>query len=514
MTTQEQLSTTVVRTRYGQVRGLIADGVNAFRGIPYAAPPVGAGRLRPPQPVQPWTGVRDATALGPEPPQPQFPRDDPTGMLYDPAVPGDDCLNLNIWTPDLGAVGLPVLVWSPGGAFHFSSGGSYDGSRFARDGVVCVTFNWRTGVDGFLYLGAGDDGANLGLLDQVAALRWVQDNIRAFGGDPGRVTLFGESAGAMSGADLLAMPRAEGLFRRVVLQSGAAHQVIPAVEAARIGALLARMIGVPATRDALSRVPIDRLLEAQARIDADVLAHPDPARWGMEVVASAMPFHPVVDGEVIPAAPIDRIVAGAGAGVDVLVGTNADDWRFAPVLGGYLDQVTEQILAGPVEAHGYRCTASYGLPAKTALEHYRNGRFADAPGDVLAAVMTDWWVRVPAMRLADAHAPGASGTYMYEFAWPSPALGGRLGACHALEIPFVFDTLDLPRQMMGGALGGHPPQQLADTMHRAWIDFASSGDPGWPRYDLAQRCVMRFDLEPSLVEDPYARTRTLWAGLR
>ena len=185
--------------------------------------------MRPPVPPEPWTGVRDATRLGPEPPQPQF-GEDPTGLLFDPAVPGADCLNLNVWTPDPAATGLPVMVWSPGGSFHFSSGGSYDGSRFARDGVVCVTINWRTGADGFLYLGEDDNGANLGLLDQVAALTWVRDTIAAFGGDPARVTVFGESAGAMSIGVLLSMPRADGLFRRAVLQSGAAHHVVPAAK--------------------------------------------------------------------------------------------------------------------------------------------------------------------------------------------------------------------------------------------------------------------------------------------
>jgi para-nitrobenzyl esterase len=225
----------IVETKHGRVRGVATGGVCGFLGIAYAAPPVGTNRLRPPRPVESWTGVRDASVIGPEPPQPQFAGNDPSGMLFDPAVPGDDCLNLNIWTPDPGAVGLPVMVWSPGGAFRFSSGGGYDGSRFARDGVVCVTINWRTGADGFLYLGEGDDGANLGLLDQVAALTWVQENITAFGSDPARVTVFGESAGAMSIGVLLSMPRAEGLFRRAVLQSGAAHHVIPAAEAARIG---------------------------------------------------------------------------------------------------------------------------------------------------------------------------------------------------------------------------------------------------------------------------------------
>ncbi len=504
----------IVETPNGQVRGSESHGVCSFLDISYAAPPVGPHRMRPPVQPLPWTGVRDATRLGPEPPQPQF-GEDPSGLLFDPAVPGDDCLNLNIWTPDPGAAGLPVMVWSPGGAFHYSSGGSYDGSRFARDGVVCVTINWRTGADGFLYLGEDDDGANLGLLDQVAALTWVRDNIAGFGGDPTRVTVFGESAGAMSIGVLLSMPRAEGLFARAVLQSGAAHHVVPAAEAARIGARLAEVLGVPPTREAVAAVPVDRLLEAQAQVDLEVMTSPDPSRWGAEVVASTMPFHPVVDGNVVPGAPIGRIAAGAGADVDVLVGTNSDDWRLFPVLAGFIDQVTDEMLSGPVEAYGSRSLAAFGLPVGTALPAYRAAHPQAAPGDLLAAVLTDWWVRVPAIRLADAHAPSAGATYMCEFAWSSPAFGGRLGACHGLEIPFVFDTLDLGRnQMLGGALGEHPPQELADAVHGAWVRFARDGDPGWPRYDRDHRYVMRLAVEASVVEDPYARERVLWAGVR
>lgn len=506
---------TVVETRNGRVRGTTRDRVSVFLGISYASPPVGAHRLRPPQPVEPWTGIRDATAFGPEPPQPQFGMSDPSGLVFDPAVPGDDCLNLNVWTPDPGASGLPVMVWSPGGSFHYNSSASYDGSRFARDGVVCVTINWRTGADGFLYFGAGDDGANLGLLDQVAALTWVRDNIAAFGGDPDRVTVFGESAGAMSIGVLLSMPRAEGLFRRAILQSGAAHHVVPAAAAARIGARLADVLGVPATREAVAQVPVDRLLEAQAQIDLEVVSSPDPALWGEEVVASTMPFHPVVDGDVVPAEPIERIAAGVAAGVDVLLGTNSDDWRMFPVLGGFIDQVTDDALAGPVGVYGSWSLASFGLSAETALPVYRAARPDGSPGDVLAAVLTDWWVRVPAIRLADAHAPAPAGTFMYEFAWPSPAFEGRLGACHAMELPFVFDTIDRGRdQMMGGALGDDPPQQLADAMHAAWVRFARDGDPGWPRYDLTRRATMRFDTRLSVVEDAYARERELWAGVR
>src|SRR6185503_7265444 len=195
----------------------------------------------------------------------------------------------------------------------------YNGSRFARDGIVCVTINYRVGAEGFLYL--CDGGANLGLLDQVAALAWVRDNIAAFGGDPGNVTIFGESAGAMSVGTLLSTPRADGLFRRAIAESGAAHTVLSAPTARRIGNYLADKLEVQATREAIAAIPVERLLAAQASLKGEILAHPDPERWGNEVVASMLPWQPVVDGDVIPTRPIDRIAAGAGAHVDVMVGT-------------------------------------------------------------------------------------------------------------------------------------------------------------------------------------------------
>ncbi len=201
----------VVKTRNGAVRGSVADGVHVFKGIPYAAPPFGANRLRPPQPVAPWSGVRDALAFGPKPPQPSYPPE-VSAILPELASPGEDCLNLNIWSPALGSAGRPVMVWIPGSAFQYGTAATtyYDGSHFARDGVVCVTLNYRVGPEGFLYLGERDGNANRALLDQIAALKWVQENIAAFGGDPANVTVFGESGGAMSIGILLSMPRAEG----------------------------------------------------------------------------------------------------------------------------------------------------------------------------------------------------------------------------------------------------------------------------------------------------------------
>ena len=504
------INSTVVKTGQGRLRGSVVGGVHSFKGIPYAAPPFGAGRLRPPRQVEPWSGIREALTFGPEPPQPRLPAD-PMHLVWDPAVPGEDCLNLNVWTPDPASTGLPVMVWIPGGMFEVGTGATYDGSRFARDGVVCVTINYRVGPEGFLCL--ADGHANLGLLDQIAALEWVGDNIAAFGGDPANVTIFGESAGAMSVGTLLAMPRADGLFRRAIAQSGAADRVVPAATARRIGHDLADRLGVDATRAAIASVPADRLLVAAAELKADLMAHPDPARWSLEVVASLLPWQPVVDGELIPGQPIDRIRAGAGAGVDVLVGTNTDDWQLFVVANGSMDRVTDKILTGPVVEYGFEAAAAYGL-SDDALAAYRAGYPAAGPGELLAAIETDWWCRIPALRLAEAHASTRSATYMYEFAWPSPAFGGRFGACHGLEIGFVFDTLDLgPNQMLGGLLGSDPPQQLADAMHGAWVAFAATGDPGWPKYELDRRATMRFDTVSRVVDDPRAFEQALWSGM-
>jgi carboxylesterase type B len=510
----------VVRTTHGAVQGLVTDGVYAFLGVPYAAPPFGARRLRPPEPVESWSGTRDAVKLGAEPPQVAPPSaggpdagatedwGDVAGAFeaVERATASQDCLNVNLWTPDPGAAGLPVMVWIQGGMFELSSTAAYDGSRFARDGVVCVVINWRPGAEGFVYL--ADGIANLGLLDQVAALQWVREEIAAFGGDPDNVTVFGESAGAMSIGALLATPRATGLFRRAILQSGAAQHVTPPEDALRVAGYLAGAMGVPATREEIAGAGVGRLLDAQAQLKADLLAHPDPARWGLSVVTTTMPWQPVVDGDVLPVPPMDLITAGSAAGVDVLIGTNVDDWRLWLLVSGAMARITDEILVGPVSAYGYQSLAAYGLDPVTALATYRHRYPAAGPGDLLTKVQTDWWMRLPAIRLADAH-HGAP-TYMYEFAWPSPGLG----AVHALEVPFVFDTVDPHAPLFGPLLGPNPPQELARTMHSCWVAFAATGDPGWPRYDPATRLTMRFDTTSQVVQDPRAWERELWDGIR
>jgi carboxylesterase type B len=308
----------------------------------------------------------------------------------------------------------------------------------------------------------------------------------------------------MSVGTLLSMPRAEGLFRRAIAQSGAAHNASSAASARLVGLRLAEKLGVEATREAIAAIPIDRVLAAQAELRADLLANPDPERWGGEVVATMLPWQPVIDGDVIPVRPIDRIVAGASPEVDVLIGTNTDEHRLFLVPDGVIERVTDEALGAVV--------AAYGLPVEAALAAYRSAHRGASAGDLLAAIQTDWYWRIPAIRLACAHAKStASSTYMYEFAWRSPQFNGLLGACHALEIAFVFDTLGNGTEPL---LGTDPPQQLADTMHAAWVAFATSGDPGWPRYDLSRRATMRFDTRSEVVDDPRFAERTLWEGRR
>jgi para-nitrobenzyl esterase len=493
----------VVTTRHGRVRGRVADGVAAFKGIPYAGPPFGPNRFQPPRPPESWDGVRDALEYGRVAPQaPYAPPFDQ--LLGDQGRPGQDCLNLNVWTPDPTGGGLPVMLWIHGGSFVRGSGAvqAYDGTRFARDGVVCVTINYRLGADGFLYL--GDGIANRGLLDQIAALEWVQENIRAFGGDPARVTIFGESAGAFSVATLLSMPRAEGLFQRAIAQSGAGHHTSSLATAQLVGRNLADKLGVAPTMPSIAAVPLDRLVQAQAELGQELAVRPDPVRWG-EVAANAMIFEPVVDGEVVPARPIERIAAGARGGMDLMVGTTTEEWRFFLVPGGAIDRVTDDRLSTMARV--------MGLDVEQALQVYRTSRPQATAGDLLAALITDWFFRIPAIRLAEAHAKNGGSTHMYEFAWRSPLFEGRFGAAHAVEIGFVFDNLGLSGGM--GLTGGAPPQALADAMHRAWVAFASSGAPGWSPYDSQVRTVMRFDgAGNAVVMDPAGNERRLYDSIR
>nr|WP_202527367.1 carboxylesterase family protein [Streptomyces sp. SID486] len=494
----------VLATRHGSVRGILgSDGIARFKNIPYAAAPTGPLRFAPPRPPAAWDGVRDADAYGPTAPKTAYsaPLD---RILPEVDIPGEDILNLNVWTPDPGGR-LPVMVWMHGGAFTNGSGAvpGYDGTAFARDGVVLVSLNYRLGAEGFLHVGADDTApANLGLLDQVAALEWVRDNIASFGGDPARVTVFGQSAGAMSVGALLAMPAAKGLFHRAVLQSGAAHHALSPASATLVAARMAALLGVPPTRPDLAAVPLPRLLAAQHELRGEISARPDPALWG-EAALNMMPFEPVVDRDSLPSLPIDAIADGAAAGIDVLVGWTRDEFRLFTVPSGLHGQVTDDLLE--------RAAAAYGLPAR-GVAAYRAAHPGAAPGDLYAEIATDWFYRLPALRLAEAQTRHGARAHLYEFAWSSPAFGGALGACHAVDVPFVFDNLADPG--FAPLLGGAQPQHIADSTHAAWVSFATTGDPGWPAHREPGGTVHRFGAPPDDTHAPLADLLPLWEGVR
>jgi para-nitrobenzyl esterase len=492
----------VVRLHDGAVRGRVESGVAAFLGIPYAAPPFGPNRMRPPQPGAAWTGERDATSFGPTVPKGDYPPQY-VPLFPEVVIPGEDCLNLNVWTPDVGAGGLPVLVWIHGGSFMNGSGsvGAYDGAAFARDGVVCVTINYRLAAEGFLFL--GDGIANLGLLDQLAALRWVQDNIAAFGGDPGRVTVAGESAGAMSVTTLLSMPLASGLFGQAIAQSGAGAHTLTEDEGRMVGGYLAEALGVPADRDSISAVPLEKFVRAASDLVVEVQTTPDPARWG-QLTLSLLPFAPTVDGSVLPAAPLASFAAGQGGNVPLLIGSNRDEARLFLVAANTIDFIDEPTLAAVAGA--------YGLPGE-ALAVYRAGRPGASPGDLLAAVITDWFFRIPPIRVAEARAAaGAGDTWMYRFDHPEPQDNHWFGACHGAEIPFVFGTAT--RAELRPLIGDAPSPAVADQAHRVWVDFISGGDPGWARYDVERRTTGLLAGTVSAVDDPAGEERVLWDGIR
>ncbi|MFQ5696721.1 MAG: carboxylesterase/lipase family protein [Myxococcota bacterium] len=495
---------TIASTSLGRLEGRERGGTLLFAGIPYAAPPVGPLRFRPPEPHPGWAGVRDAQRFGPA--APQLPGEGLTNRV--PVRWDEDCLTLNIATPSLDGPPRPVLVWIHGGGFRNGQGAIpwYDGSSFARRGdLVTVTLNYRLGALGFAHLAEiGDEslassGLN-GILDQLAALEWVREHIAAFGGDPERVTVAGESAGAMCVGTLLGCPRASGLFRGAIAQSGAAHHVLQREIAGGVTERLCGHLGAR-TLEALRAAPVERILDAQRAVEKDLLAEARSANGS----TLTMPFRPVLDGVLLPRSPLEMIRAGNAAPVALLAGTNHDEttlWESGPIDAARLTRIAARYFDDP----------------EAALETYRQARPGADARALRIALTTDHMFRIPAIRMLEAHEAGGGRSFMYWFTWPSRAFEGRLGATHALEIPFAFHTLD--RAGVDVFLGPGPlPQELADRMHSAWIAFVHSGDPHveglpeWPPYRPSRRSVMELGAHVRLLEDPDPGPRALWDGV-
>ncbi|MCK9485676.1 MAG: carboxylesterase/lipase family protein [Dehalococcoidia bacterium] len=505
-----------VTTTRGRLRGVMQEGLAVFRGVPYAAAPEGPRRFRAPEPAEAWEGVRDATTLGAAAPQP--PRQGVASIFAGAFSAGDlpvseDCLNLNVWTPGLDDARRPVMVWVHGGGFRTGTGASpmYDGATLARRGdVVVVTFNYRLGPVGFLYaeeLG----GANFGLLDQVAALQWVQDEVRAFGGDPDNVTIFGESAGGKSVETLLGTPAARGLFHRAIVQSS--HDPPMGVEQAT-GATSQFLAEVGLTQpdaERLRAMPLNDLIAAQVR-----LAEAAMAAGAGGVLGAGASFGPVVDGDVLPAHPREATAAGSAADVTLLIGTNLDESRlFGAAAPGMADMDRPAALAriAATLTAGDEARAAATYEAYRAAREQRGDRHA--PVDVWFAVQTDRTFRYPSILVAEGQAQHQPATYMYLFTQPSPLYEGVLGSCHALEIPFVFGTNRgelLPLTGKGDAV-----EALATAMQDAWIAFARTGDPNhgglplWPAFTDRRRATMVLGSQQDVAYGPLEAERQAMA---
>jgi para-nitrobenzyl esterase len=504
-----------VETDHGKLAGEEIAGVHVFRGVPFARPPVGALRFAPPQPPVRWRGVREA--LRPGPASLQVGAAWMTRMRLDVGGRVDeDCLYLNVYSPGLDGARRPVLVFLHGGAFLMGAGSTllYDSRRLARrSDIVVVTINYRLGVLGWGHLGLVEgssvpEAVNLGLQDQIAALAWVRANIAGFGGDPDNVTLCGQSAGAMSALALCASPQARPLFRRVIVQSAAGRSALGRDEATHVARIFLAELGLrPETAHEARDVDVPRLLRAQASAWRRTYS---PVRL--------MSLMPVVDGELVPEFPLAAIRRGAIADKELLIGTNRDEWKLFSLVDGGVVAMRDATLVSRIASLADPREISLPDPEQTSRS-YRDAVAADGGStdtvDVWSAFQSARVFHHPAAQLAEAQVRAGGRVFSYLFAWKPPALGGLVGACHALELPFVFGWTQTPlvRSLTGLSTGA---RKLSLTMQHAWGSFARSGSPSheglpsWPGYEPILRSTLLFSREARVVDAPLEAERRLF----
>jgi para-nitrobenzyl esterase len=475
----------------GTLRGVAANGIVTYLGVPYAAPPAGTRRFALAEPALAWDGVRDATSPGSN--APQIFRTMP-GLELQPLVgngwvEGDDYLTLNVWAPE-NAQGCPVMVFIHGGAFVLGSKDASvsDGTAFARDGIVCVAINYRLGIDGFLPIPGVP--TNLGLRDQIAALTWVRDNIAVFGGDPGNVTAFGESAGAMTLAGLVTSPLAQGLFRRAIIQSGHGAMTHQVGIAGKLVTKLASMLGVAPTRDGFASVTPKNAFDAIEKVSKPTTRLDLRDATGREPLFGLSRFAPVHGDDVLPLAPLEALKQGAGAPIDILIGSNSEEMNLYLVATGArakIGRLLAWLALRKSLPRAWRVLKAYGL-----------GQRGTSAGLAFNRAMNDLVFRWSARRYAEEH---RGRTHMYEFEWRSPRYDGELGAAHGMELPFVFDTL-ATTSTPEGMTGPNPPQDLADRIHAIWVRYATDGTLPWPEFTRETRNVFQLAANRTIHEPP------------
>ena len=479
-----QPGTPVVRTRSGRVAGVREPSYFAFRGIPYAASPTGGRWLREPEREPDWEGVRPARAWGATAPQ----RKQRVQIIPELLVPGADYLNVNVFTPDLAASSLPVMVWIHGGAFVMGTPGNpwYNPAAFAKAGIVFASITYRLGFEGLLPIPGYP--ANRSVHDWLAALTWVQECISAFGGDPGNVTLTGQSAGSEACLTLLSMPRAHGLFQRVIAMSGSLSVGSEMADADELARKAAAALKVPL--DQLGSVAPRTLLDIQPKI-IGLLGAPGRRSLVSQLGQEPAYLRPSVDGDLIPDVPFDAVAGGAGSDVELLIGCTAQEVNF-------VSRIFARWLRPDALRRGL---GNLGL-GSDEIDAYLAVHSGKPRREILGQAMTDRSFRMPVVRLAAARREAGAATYCYQFDWQSPAFLGAFGAVHGLDLLFAFNNLAEGRK---GRLYKAAPDELAATMHRAWADFVLTGDPGWPDYRPPSRPVMLFDTTCTVTP-----TTTIW----
>jgi len=492
--------TDIIDTKSGKIQGYMENGIEIFKGVPYAEPPVDELRFSAPVAKKHWDDVLDATEYGHCSYQGYTQLEDTMGKLQPES---EDCLNLNVWTPKIGNKKRPVMFWIHGGAFLMGGGidSMYDGSALARRGdVVVVTINYRLGALGYLYIPGVT--ANVGHMDQILALKWVHDNIELFGGDSKNITIFGESAGGYSVVVLAAMPAAKGLFNRIIAQS--APTIDPKVTKKPSKKLMS-MLGVEKGNfDALRKISPEKIIDAQNKLLA-------------EDSGNLLAFRPLIDGDTLPIHPLEAFQNGDCKDIDFLIGTNLDEAKLFtvlnPLLSNLSDDDVEKVLNFTLSGLGINPSQ-----AKILFETYkqaREGIFSNEPKEIINAIITDLTFRISTIRLLEAQSKHQSNTYNYLFTWPSPAYYGALGACHALEIPFVFNTLNnlAFKEFIGKSEGLNA---ISHNVMDAWIAFARTGNPNhdgipeWPSYDVEKRSTMLINKEIKVAEKFLDEERAAW----